>query len=116
MHPERLQQDSPHRIELVVPDAGGDEVGRVRVEERHEGRAFQGLPVVRADETAIASWLERTLPKRATLDIRALRLQPSVGTSAGDLTYVADTLWFAPPALLAQPGRHAGERLDAPSA
>ena len=39
---------------------------------------FHELPVERADASAVASWLERTRPDRASLDVGALRLRPDV--------------------------------------
>jgi uncharacterized protein len=41
-------------------------------------RPFHELAVEQADASAVAGWLERTRPNRASLDVGALRLQPDV--------------------------------------
>ena len=50
-----------------------------------DGSPFHDLPIARADAASVAEWLERTRPRRASLDVGELSLRPGVrfGLDAG---------------------------------
>ncbi len=50
-----------------------------------DGRPFHESPIVRADTESVAGWLDRTRPRRASLDVGELVLRPGVrfGLDAG---------------------------------
>ena len=50
-----------------------------------DGTPFHDLPITRADADAVAAWLDRTRPRRASLDVGELTLRPGVrfGLDAG---------------------------------
>jgi DNA helicase HerA-like ATPase len=43
-----------------------------------DGTPFHDVPIVRADAVAVADWLNRTRPRRASLDVGELTLRPGV--------------------------------------
>jgi len=48
-----------------------------------DGAPFHDVPIARADATSVAGWLDRTRPRRTSLDVGELALRPGVRFHSG---------------------------------